>query len=59
MTEHDKMVVEVSIKLEAIKAVTNMLDNAIETNPVGGAMTALETIVDSIEEILNSKEGEP
>jgi len=58
MTEHEKMVVAVSIKLEAIKAVTDMLGDVVETNPVGGAVTAIHTIVDSIEEILNSKEGE-
>jgi len=58
MTEHDKKVGAVRVKLEAIKVVTDMLGDVVETNPVGGAVTAIHTIVGSIEEILNSIEGE-
>jgi len=58
MTEHDKMVVAVSVKLEAIKAIIGLLGDVVETNPVGGAVTAIETVIESIEEILNSIEGE-
>jgi len=57
MTEHEKMVGDVYVKLEAIRVVIDMLGDVVNTNPVGGAVTAIQTIVDSIEEILFSKEG--
>lgn len=55
MTEHEKMVGTISVKLEAITVVTGMLDNVEETNPVSGAVTAINTIVESICDILNSE----
>ena len=57
MTEHEKMVGDVRVKLEAITVVIDMLGDVVNTNPIGGTVTAIQTIVESIEEILNSKEG--
>jgi len=48
----------IPVKLEAMRDVIHLLDNEATGNPVGGAMTALETVIDSIETILNSKDGE-
>jgi len=58
MTKHEEMVGTINVKLEAIKVVIDMLGDVVNTNPVGGAVTAIQTIVESIEETLNSKEGE-
>jgi len=57
MTAQDKLNA-ISVKLEAMRGVIHLLDNEATGNPVAGAMTAVETIIDSIEEILNSKEDE-
>jgi len=58
MTKHEEMVGAVHVKLEAITVVIDMLGDVVNTNPVGGAVTAIQTIVESIEEILYSKESE-
>jgi len=57
MTAQDKLNA-IPVKLEAMRDVIHLLDNEATGNPVAGAMTAMETLIDSMETILNSKEGE-
>jgi len=55
MTEHEKMVGAISVKLEAITQVAELLHQDVSTNPVGGAVTAIVTIVESINDIIAIK----
>lgn len=45
----------ISVKLEAITQVLELLHQDVPTNPVGGVVTAIEAVVESIHDILNSK----
>jgi len=57
MTEHEKMVGTISVKLEAITQVLELLLQDVPTNPVGGVVTAIEAVVQSIHDIIAIKPG--